>query len=147
MRATTASDLERAKELPILRYLGLTATEVDISQFLIEGKEIVRRAIVVESTYPVATEDSAIPRAYLEIAWQLRALFVGTLDLTEILLGNFPKDADQGDVIALAGVFRSEVKAIGKELEYNYEEAIRLVPGCRHFLDYIEEMSNIRFTS
>lgn len=147
VRANTASEIERSKGDLILGQLGLTATEVDIAKILAEGKKIVRSAIGAERTPAVTVENSIISWVCLEIARQQGALFIGTLDLTEILLGYFPKDSDQGDVMPLAGMFRSEVKSIGRRLGYHYEEAIRLVPGCGHLVDYVEEMSEIRFAS
>ena len=98
---------------------------------------------------PSTQKIAAVYTLAREIARRTGGRVCGTLDLSECLLGYYPKDMLGGDLLPLGGLLRTEIRALAKELEVadSIPRDLPVVPGCGSIVGFTNKYANTDFSS
>lgn len=143
----TASDLERRNASVVSQGLGVRMLTADLSE-VNEILDTKVSGLVDQLDHPGAgtaqvTQDASVVNTFTRLfARRLsQAQIAGTLDLTEILTGYFPKTNFTGDFLPIGGLTRSELRKVANEFGLpDLPERHAIVEGCGDIVAYSNDM-------
>lgn len=134
---------EEAEADDVARALKVKPVVLDIQELLDASNSIVENLTDL-SERPMLERPPIIQYAAMiytltrKFARKADALVLGTLDLTEILVGYFPKETFGGDLMWIGGMTRSEVRSVAGDLGLkNLSEGSVSVEGCGAILEHV----------
>lgn len=149
---TSLSPKETENAGKIIDFLGVKLITIDLMQVGLLYRNTIQEAmdqVTKDSELRVGTEvvqnSSLVYMATRDIARQRKAMVVGTLDLAEILVGYFPKEAFGGDFLWIGGLLRAEVRQLAVDLGIPHlPESPVVTPTCGSIAAYINETNKCR---
>lgn len=147
---STTQPQETVNARKVANSLGINFMEVDLHDVQMRFTKIIlensRNQSHSGTTLTVTSNASMVYLYAREYTRRVGGFLAGTLDLSEILTGYFPKECFGGDFQPIGGMFRNEVRELASILKLPpLPEQFAVVPGCGSIVDYVNSLSNTNF--